>query len=121
MNIILVPILAWLIALGYQYFENLIQKPTDEQASSRKAILTGIWILLASYIIISGIQAYFIYNQIVDDYWFNYYLGGIEVSLSTISSLFALPGWLTFQLPQINATLMALFVFWGLILGKIRR
>lgn len=74
MNIILVPIIAWLLALAYQYFEDIVILPQKQTWDRDKLILAGIWVLVGSQVVIFGIQGYFIYNRIHDQYWTEYFL-----------------------------------------------
>jgi hypothetical protein len=71
-NIIMVPIIAWLLSLAYAHFESLIADKiagAEKQSKIRPAILT----LAAVYAVILAVQLYFYVNDIYGVYWVEYF------------------------------------------------
>ena len=72
LNIILLPILAWLLSLAFNRFENIIfdsvQMENKGFCKKNQVILT----LVLSYVIILCIQLYLILNKVYDIYWKEY-------------------------------------------------
>ncbi len=68
MNIILVPILAWLLALAYDSFERLISG-ADERPVSLKPLMA----LIGAYAAIVAVQFHYYLNTIYDPYWFQWF------------------------------------------------
>jgi len=68
MNIILVPILAWLLSLAYEAFERLLSG-----ADKRPASLKPLIALLGAYAAILAIQFHYYLNAIYDPYWFQWF------------------------------------------------
>jgi hypothetical protein len=71
-NIILVPILAWLLSLAYASFESLISGKTAAVGKQSKA-LPLIVSLAVVYPVILGTQLYLYLNNIYDPYWLEYF------------------------------------------------
>jgi hypothetical protein len=75
LNIILVPIIAWLLSLAYASFETIISgsntSQTRKQPPHKKWIPLGILIL--GYSVILAVQIYLYQNEIYDRYWFLYF------------------------------------------------
>jgi hypothetical protein len=72
LNIILLPILAWLLSLAFNHFENLISDSVWIESKSfwkrNQAILT----LILIYVVILAVQLYLILNKMYDYYWQEY-------------------------------------------------
>ncbi|MCX5632570.1 MAG: hypothetical protein NTW93_02695 [Phycisphaerae bacterium] len=72
LNIILLPILAWLLSLAFNHFENLIFDSIRIESKSfwkkNQAILT----LILIYVVILAVQLYLILNKMYDYYWQEY-------------------------------------------------
>lgn len=64
MNIILVPILGWLLAIAYNYFEELISKIENVRNKHRAA-----YIILVFYVAVLIIQYGAFRNKLYDKYW----------------------------------------------------
>ncbi len=80
LNIILVPILAWLLSIAYAWFESSLseqdasrQSRESRPAKKRLRLFTPINILIAAYIIILVIQLYLHHNNILDNTWIQYF------------------------------------------------
>jgi hypothetical protein len=85
MNIILVPILAWLLSLAYAYFESLLVGKIDSGersqsgffgqagAEKRSIVFRPIVTLAVVYAAILAIQLYMYYKGIFDFYWTEYF------------------------------------------------
>ncbi|MBN2019740.1 MAG: hypothetical protein JW749_05890 [Sedimentisphaerales bacterium] len=69
-NIILVPILAWLLTLSYASLESLIAGGADEKRTKKRASLAA---LILIYAVIVGTQLYLYLNKIYDPYWLEYF------------------------------------------------
>jgi hypothetical protein len=74
MNIILLPIFAWLLFYAYQFFEDSIER----RAKNKKSNVIAVSILV--YAVIFVVQHYLYTNKLYDFYWVNYfnYLAGYE-------------------------------------------
>jgi len=70
LNIILVPIFAWLLSLAYASFESVILRQ-DVAAVVRKRswVLSPIVALVAAYATVLGVQLYLYLNEVYDRYW----------------------------------------------------
>jgi hypothetical protein len=74
LNIILVPILAWLLSLGYAYFESVILGKIDASSNEKRStVLWPIATLVAAYAVVLAAQLYMYYNGIFDNYWTEYF------------------------------------------------
>jgi hypothetical protein len=92
MNIILVPILAWLVAVAYQHFETLLVV-RDPQGERRGVNWWPLASLCAVFAVILGAQFYVQAHRWHDQYWLFYYAGGIAQK-RTLGGLFEyLKGW----------------------------
>jgi len=73
LNIILLPILAWLLSLAFNHFENIISGSVQIENKSfwkrNQAILT----LILVYAVILAVQLYLILNKMYDFYWGKYF------------------------------------------------
>lgn len=74
LNIILVPIFAWLLSLGYGSFESVILRQ-DVAAVVRKRswVLSPIVALVAAYSAVLGVQLFLYLNEVYDRYWPMYF------------------------------------------------
>ena len=73
LNIILVPILAWLLSIAYAWFELLLSgKMTTADKKQRQSYLPVI-IIATVYICILCVQIYFYHNNIQDKLWTKYF------------------------------------------------
>jgi hypothetical protein len=81
MNIILVPIIAWLLAIAYTHFEELISRRDASQNTKRFSRWTAIYVILGAYAAILLIQVHLFKNKLYDYYWTKYfnYLASKEV------------------------------------------
>ncbi|MGB8225513.1 MAG: hypothetical protein WCE45_01405 [Sedimentisphaerales bacterium] len=72
LNIILLPILAWMLSLAFNHFENLISDSVQIESKNfwkrNRAILT----LILIYVVILAVQLYLILNKMYDYYWQEY-------------------------------------------------
>jgi hypothetical protein len=73
MNIILVPIIAWLLAIAYTHFEELISRKNASQTAKRFYQRTHIYVLLSTYAAIILIQVHLFRNKLYDYYWTEYF------------------------------------------------
>jgi len=71
LNVILVPILAWLLSLAYASFESVISGKAA--AGKQSKILPVAAVLAAVYAAILGTQLYLYLNGIYDPYWLEYH------------------------------------------------
>jgi hypothetical protein len=71
-NIILVPILAWLMTYAYSYFESVISGQNTTTDEKNKNILSPSVIMICIYAVVLSTQLYFYWNAIVDPYWPRY-------------------------------------------------
>jgi putative flippase GtrA len=72
MNIVLVPIIAWLLAIAYTHFEELISRKNASQTAKRSS-RTPIYVLSGAYAAIIIIQVYLFRNKLYDYYWTEYF------------------------------------------------
>jgi hypothetical protein len=68
LNIVLVPIFAWLLSLAYASFESVISGEKNGEAR-RPKIFKPIIILVAAYIAILGVQLHLYQNDVYDHQW----------------------------------------------------
>jgi hypothetical protein len=80
LNIILVPILAWLLSIAYTSFESLLSSkkasvpPQDALAHKKRSYLFApIFVLAVVYTVVLVIQLYLYRNNINDSYWLLYF------------------------------------------------
>jgi hypothetical protein len=73
LNIVLVPILAWLLSLGYRWFESSLLDKEIPAAKKRWQQLATIVKFVAIYAVVLGAQLYFYRNKICDPYWLQYF------------------------------------------------
>jgi hypothetical protein len=71
-NIVLVPVLAWLLSLAYASFESRISGKTAAAEKQSKA-LSLVASLAAVYAVVLGIQLYLYLNNIYNPYWLEYH------------------------------------------------
>jgi hypothetical protein len=71
-NIVLVPVLAWMVAAAYTGFERLIATRRDQAPGSRIARWRAEIILVIAYLVILGVQLYFWKSKAYDEYWINF-------------------------------------------------
>jgi hypothetical protein len=109
MNIILVPLFAWLFALAYDWFEKyLIQGKIEPTGKSREIKFSPQIILSIVYVIIFSTQIYFVISREYHKYWdffavpraFKYNVDSSQVSYfySTMIILLGLGAFLILQL-----------------------
>jgi len=88
LNIILVPIVAWLMTYAYSYFESVIAgKNTTTSGEKNNTLSSGMKLILI-YSVVLGTQLYFYWNNIVDPYWPRY----VRDNSSTLYFKFILRG-----------------------------
>jgi hypothetical protein len=73
LNIVLVPILAWLLSLAYTSFELVILKKAVNSNLEYKKQFSPIVLLVVIYIVIISVQLHFYLNNISDSYWRVYF------------------------------------------------
>ncbi|MBE3142787.1 MAG: hypothetical protein IMZ61_02545 [Planctomycetes bacterium] len=73
LNIILVPIIAWLLSLAYSWFEDVISGDNAPQDNNKKWSSKSIIILLCSYAVILGVQLYLYLYNVRDELWAQYF------------------------------------------------
>ncbi|MHC4543124.1 MAG: hypothetical protein ACYSYL_01190 [Planctomycetota bacterium] len=69
LNIILVPILAWLLSISYASFESVLSVKKTPVLKKRSYLLAPIVVLTAIYTCILCVQIYFYHNNINDRLW----------------------------------------------------
>jgi hypothetical protein len=72
-NIILVPILAWLLSLAYSRFELMLSDKNIPAAKNLWRQLDTVIKAIAIYAVVLGAQLYFYHNKICDPYWLQYF------------------------------------------------
>ncbi len=118
MNIILVPIIAWLLAISYSHFEKLICQ-NNEFPNKRRAI----YVLLGVYVAILIIQYYFFINKLYHKYWTNYFQDVASKDLSflifgafallIILVLLNLASKINFQSPRLLWRVLTFFILFS--------
>jgi hypothetical protein len=118
MNIILVPIIAWLLAISYSHFEKLICQ-NNEFPNKRRAI----YVLLGVYVAILIIQYYFFINKLYHKYWTDYFQDVASNDLSflifgayallIILVLLNLASKINFQSPRLLWRVLAFFILFS--------
>ncbi|HUW20905.1 MAG TPA: hypothetical protein VMW16_16515 [Sedimentisphaerales bacterium] len=73
LNIILVPILAWLLSLAYASFESTISAKETHAVGRPHWAFLSITGVAAAYTVVLAIQLYFYLNEIYDPYWPEYF------------------------------------------------
>jgi hypothetical protein len=73
LNIILVPILAWLLSISYASFESVLSVKKIPVPKKRSYLLTRIVVLVVVYTCILCVQIYFYHNNINDRLWNIYF------------------------------------------------
>lgn len=73
LNIILVPILAWLLSLAYASFESVISGKDVTAVRKHSWISSPIVAVVAAYAVVLGVQLYLYLNEIYDAYWLSYF------------------------------------------------
>ncbi len=73
LNIILVPILAWLLSLAYTSFESMLSDKETSGTKKYRRLLAPVATVIAAYVVILGIQLYLHLNEIYDIYWIGYF------------------------------------------------
>ena len=71
-NIILVPVLAWIVAAAYTGMERLITSRGEPSVGSRLAKWRAEIILLIAYLVILSVQLYLWTHKAYDEYWINF-------------------------------------------------
>jgi hypothetical protein len=69
LNIILVPIFAWLLSIAYSHFAGALRNNTS---GGLRGVAAKMGIVTAVYAVVLGVQLYFCLNGISDVYWSNY-------------------------------------------------
>ena len=124
MNIILVPIIAWLLAIAYTHFEELITRKNTFQTPKRVSLWLPIYVLTAAYLAILLIQFHIFRNKLYDEYWTEYFkdfaskdilfilFGGVAFFITLL--LLSVAPRIQFQSPRTLAALLA-----GLVLFSV--
>ena len=73
LNIILVPILAWLLSIAYASFESLLSSKKAPVLKRRSYLFSPIFVLPAVYAVVLVIQFYLHRNNIHDTIWTQYF------------------------------------------------
>jgi hypothetical protein len=73
LNIILVPILAWLLSIAYAWFESVLSSREVRPPKKRLQLFTPIIILITAYTVILVTQIYLHHNNIFDTIWIQYF------------------------------------------------
>jgi len=73
LSIILLPILAWLLSLAFNNFENLISGPRQAESKSFYRRYGEILTLILVYVVILCTQFYLLLNKIYDRQWKDYF------------------------------------------------
>ena len=73
MNIILVPILAWLLSIAYASFESVLSSREVLPQKKRLRLFTPIIILITFYTVILVVQLYLHHKNILDTLWVQYF------------------------------------------------
>ncbi len=81
LNIVLVPILAWLLSLAYASFESTLLERKDKLSAKYRRLFYPIVLLIVTYAAIISVQLYFYLNDISNVYWKEYlkYLSPLAV------------------------------------------
>jgi hypothetical protein len=111
MNIILVPLFAWLLALAYQYFEEIVAPADKTSGDTAASVRRGLWVLGGSLLGVLGIQGYFISLRMHDRYWTAYFLGDF---IHAIPTALQKSHWML-SVGQLNHLFIILFVLLGLL------
>lgn len=106
MNIVLVPILAWLLALSYMHFEATVQAAR----SDRKERLRCVGALSAGFLAVIGIQLYFSAHSIVDPYWTRYFVKPKAEAFPAMAEFLSTKLHLVFAISSVVAFVVILFV-----------
>ncbi len=69
LNIILVPIFAWLLSLAYASFESKISEKDTAAVRKRSWVSLPIITVVAAYVVVLDVQLYLYVNGIYDNYW----------------------------------------------------
>ena len=69
LNIILAPIIAWLLSIAYTWFESLISDRDIAARRSRLWLFSPIVTVVAVYAAVLGVQLYLYLNKVYDPYW----------------------------------------------------
>ena len=72
LNIVLVPIIAWLLSLAYVSFESAIMERADKTAVKYQRLFYPVAVLTVTYAVVVGVQLYFYLNGISNIYWREY-------------------------------------------------
>jgi hypothetical protein len=73
LNIILVPIFAWLLSTAYMSFESMISGKDVSDIRKRRQAFTLIVKMVVVYAVILGVQLYLYLNKIYDYYWLRHF------------------------------------------------
>jgi len=73
LNIVLVPILAWLLSLAYASFESAISSKAAASVGKQSKVFPPIAALAGIYAVILATQLYLYGNNIYDPYWLEYF------------------------------------------------
>jgi hypothetical protein len=72
-NIILVPILAWLLSLAFASFESFISGQNTPSTKKRSWILSPITVIITIYTAVFAFQLYMYLNNVYHDQWLMYF------------------------------------------------
>jgi hypothetical protein len=107
MNIVLVPIIAWLLSLAYAFLEETLSGPAANEWENRWEHYTPLLALSLAYATVLAAQLYFHGNDITDPYWpsYFYHLNSRKVlfllygfaSFVSLSLLLAVSRWKSFD------------------------
>ena len=73
LNIILVPILAWLLSVAYASFESVISGKDVAAVRRRSWVSSPIAVVIVAYAVVLGVQLYLYLNKIYDSQWLRYF------------------------------------------------
>ncbi|MCM2317069.1 MAG: YfhO family protein, partial [Thermoanaerobaculia bacterium] len=106
MNIILVPVLAWLLALAYMHFEATLQAVRTDRSERSRCIGT----LSAGFLVVLGIQSYFSTHSIFDPYWTRYFVKPKAEAFPAMAEFLLTKLHLVFVISSVVAFIVILFV-----------
>lgn len=112
MNIILVPVIAWFLALAFQDFEARYLSLRPAAQDQKKSLWVDTLVLTTAYTVVLSLQIYFLANELFDGYWIVYFALKYAPALSIPAEALSANIGISFILFGFAAYLILLALIW---------
>jgi hypothetical protein len=72
-NIVLVPLIAWLLSMAYAWFEEMLRGGSITEDNKKSQVIPTVAVLAGAYVLLLGVQLYFYLNNVQNGLWTQYF------------------------------------------------